>query len=130
MYDHVYTSKKFKKIRRSEGVPTDNVFLWSAEWSWFDLNLFQNSINIRLWVFQTQNWSLSALDLNPQLTKIWISIMFDPLKNLVTDCNYTHIFEIRYGFQYLFSLEDLLKDPIISDQSTFLISYIFANSIN
>lgn len=56
--------------------------------------------------------------------------MFDPLKNLVTDCNYTHIFEIRYGFQYLFSLEDLLKDPIISDQSTFLISYVFANSIN
>lgn len=56
--------------------------------------------------------------------------MFDPLKNLVTDCNYTHIFEIRYGFQYLFSLEDLLKDPVISDQSTFLISYIFANSIN
>lgn len=53
--------------------------------------------------------------------------MFDPLKNLVTDCNYTHIFEIRYGFQYLFSLEDLLKDPIISDQSTFLISYILTN---
>lgn len=69
MCDHVYTSKKFKKIRRSEGVPSDNVFLWPEEWSRFDLNLFQNLINIPLWVFQTQNWSLSALDLNPQLTK-------------------------------------------------------------
>lgn len=95
MYDHVYTSKKFKKIRRSEGVPTDNVFLWPAEWSRFDLfdqhstlsvsNTKLIFVSIRFESTTDKNldihhvWSIEKFSDRLQLythfwNKIWISI--------------------------------------------------------
>lgn len=129
MYDHVYTSKKFKKIRRSEGVPTDNVFLWPAEWSRFDLfdqhstlsvsNTKLIFVSIRFESTTDKNldihhvWSIEKFSDRLQLythfwNKIWISIFVFPWRSFKRSNNFGSVHLSNFLYICLTQLTNIM----------------------